>query len=170
MVFRCGGRSARGASAVCSTCALGSARGACAVGGLAAARRSSGGAFSPCLGIERCFQAAGPPTPEAVGVPLGVVVRARVLVTFVYVGPVSRPATSNRSRDRTSSPRPYAGSGHFSRLRGRARGLVRSRSESPQHSARTRSSDQPSVSGPVMAACAAAVGFMSRIGRPAIVH
>ena len=47
-------------------------RGAFAAGGLAAARRGTGGAFPLCLGVERFFQAAGPSPPEAVGVPLGI--------------------------------------------------------------------------------------------------
>ena len=89
---RCGRGSAYGAAAACGSCARGSARSASGVGGLASARQSRGGAFTLRLRVERCFQAAGPPPPEAVGVPLGVVVSVRVLVTFVYVGPVSRPA------------------------------------------------------------------------------
>ena len=89
---RCGGRPARGASAVCSFRALGPASGACDVSGLAAVRRSPGGAFAPCFGVERCFQSAGPPPPETVGVALGVVVGVCVLVTLVYIGPVGGPA------------------------------------------------------------------------------
>ena len=168
----CGSRSARGASAVSSSCALGSARGASAVSGLASARRRAGGTFALCLSIERCFQPAGPPPPEAVGMPLGVVVRVLVLVAFVHVGLVGGPAA--RSRGPTSSPRPCAGSSRDSRRRVQARGLARSRSGSPPHSVRTRPSGQPSVSTPqpllraLLALrlparrCAPSAGFLAR--------
>jgi hypothetical protein len=89
---RCGRGSAYGAAAACGSCARGSARSASGVGGLASARQSRGGAFTLRLSVERCFQAAGPPPPEAVRMPLGVVVGVRLLVTFVYVGLVGGPA------------------------------------------------------------------------------
>jgi hypothetical protein len=147
--FACcyGSRSARGSSAVSSSCARGSARGASAVSGLASARRRAGGTFALCLSIERCFHPAGPPPPEAVGMPLGVVVGVLVLVTFVHVGLVGRPAVVAEARLRRHVL-PWAGSSRDSRHRVQARGLARSRSGSPPHSVRTRSSGQPSVSTP----------------------
>ena len=58
-----------------------------------------GGAFPFRLGIERRLQPAGPPPPEAVGVSLEISACVSIVfVTFVYVGPVSRPAVVAETR------------------------------------------------------------------------